>query len=575
MKKRIGLKVLSIFILIFLICGTGISVVTVKISQMDAVNDNIGGDYLSGIEELDNVSLDVEYMKNYLKNYLLTNVNDTTAKSQIQNKVTEIQQNLKASLSKLKSYSKYERQRRTNIALNDAYSTYSTRYEELMRGIDMGVINDVNVLDEKVSKAEQDLQIRIKSMEIINTTNMIRARNELSSATQSCYIVVGIVIISFALTFLLGVIITYRTIVVPTKHAKGELDDIIGSIEAQEGNLTKRVQERTKDEVGQLVGGINKFIETLQNVICQIKEQSGAMIENVRVVNEQISNADASITDVSATMQELAVSMTEISDVADNINDKTEEVNQSVEKISEAADKGTQYAQEIQKRAEEFKEKGISSKNTTGAMAEEIRSVLEVALEKSRDVEKINNLTTDILNISSQTNLLALNASIEAARAGEAGKGFAVVADEIRQLADLSRETANNIQEISTQVTGSVNELAGNANKMIDFILEVVLPDYDNFVITGNKYSEDATSFEGILENFAVGAGDLREAMKNVKDMVQNISVTIGESTHGINVAAENASNLTGSVSQIKNEIDKTEHSADKLIDGIDMFKYV
>ncbi|HBA69499.1 MAG TPA: methyl-accepting chemotaxis protein [Lachnospiraceae bacterium] len=375
--------------------------------------------------------------------------------------------------------------------------------------------------------------------------------------------------------FLCGMLVTYLTVVVPTKKATKELGSIVQGIADKEGDLTKRVKERTKDEAGQLVAGINQFIGTLQSTISDIKHESTAMMDNVENVTGQIGKADENITDVSATMQELAVSMTEIANAAETINMNTEDVSASVEGIARQAMDGAKKAKEIQGKAQELRESGVSSKENTGSMAEQMRNVMKEALRRSRDVEKINTLTADILSISSQTNLLALNASIEAARAGEAGKGFAVVADEIRQLADSSRETANNIQEISVEVTDSVNSLADNANKMIDFITDVVLPDYDILVDTGNAYSNDANEFERILNEFEESANRLMETMGSVKSLIGNISVTISECSDGVNTVAENAGYLTEGMSEIQSEVMKTKDSAGNLVDNIDMFKYV
>ena len=289
----------------------------------------------------------------------------------------------------------------------------------------------------------------------------------------------------------------------------------------------------------------------------------------------QITKADENITDVSATMEELAVSMTEISGVADNINNSSEEVAKAVVDIATQATEGTAMAKSIRNTAQELSKKGVESKENTGAMAGEMRQIMESAVERSRNVEQINLLTADILEISSQTNLLALNASIEAARAGEAGKGFAVVADEIRKLADSSRETANNIQDISADVTDSVNALADNANKMISFIMNVVMPDYDILVETGKQYNEDANNFESILAKFESNANKLHDTMQKVKEMIQNISGTINECSDGINVVAENASDLTSGMAEIQHEVTDTDASAKKLVNNIDKFKRV
>ena len=124
----------------------------------------------------------------------------------------------------------------------------------------------------------------------------------------------------------------------------------------------------------------------------------------------------------------------------------------------------SQYAKEMKKRATALEESAKSNMSSTNLIVTNITNEMQQALNKSNEVEKLSRLTEDILSISSQTNLLALNASIEAARAGEAGKGFAVVADEIRQLADSSRGTANNIQ--------SINEI--ESKEILDNIIQKV-----------------------------------------------------------------------------------------------------
>lgn len=570
MRKKIGAKILSVFLLILVICLGGIGVVALQVMNMDEINQEIGGDYLTSIQELNTISLNEAYLENYLKDYMLKE--DTDA---VKSNITTSQGNIISSLQTLEDSASSERQKDTVQKLKLAYNTYAATYNEILELVTKGKLSGLTDAESMIEADMANVKVYIRSVTVLNKTNMLRAQKNLSSATTLCFRVVLFAGIFLAIAFVIGMLITYLTVVVPTKRATEELKVIVDGIENKEGNLTLRVKERTKDEAGQLVAGVNKFIDTLQSTISDIKNESGVMMDNVENVTQQIARADENITDVSATMEELAVSMTEISNVAENINGSAEEVTVSVSDIAKQATDGTAMAKEIQDKAKELRKQGVESKENTGTLADEMREVMEAAVARSRNVEKINSLTSDILEISSQTNLLALNASIEAARAGEAGKGFAVVADEIRQLADSSRATANNIQDISVDVTESVNALADNANKMIKFIIEVVMPDYDKLVTTGNEYSEDANNFENILVAFEENANELHNTMQSVKGMIANISGTISECSEGINIAAENASELTSGMSEIQSEVTETKDSAKKLVNNIEMFKQV
>ena len=199
---------------------------------------------------------------------------------------------------------------------------------------------------------------------------------------------------------------------------------------------------------------------------------------------------------------------------------------------------------------------------------QKVREILEVlgqAIEDRKSVDQVDSLTNDILSISSQTNLLALNASIEAARAGEAGKGFAVVANEISDLADSSRVAANNIQQINQIVNAAVHNLAENANGLVVYMREVILPQFENFVDEGNQYKENASYIESTMNDFNEKTDSLKEAVSKIAQSINYITESIDEGVRGVTGAAESTQNLVYDMDNISTRMDENQRIAGDL----------
>lgn len=385
-------------------------------------------------------------------------------------------------------------------------------------------------------------------------------------------------VITFALFIMFmmsNIFITTKFISTPAKNADKQLQEILKKLNNDEGDLTERITAKSNDEIGELIKGVNGLLDKLQSTMSILKTETLNMNDSVNRITEGIIDSNENAVGVSAAMEELSASMQEVSATLTHVNEGVREVLDISKDMNEQAKQGAEFITDVKKKAQGIKEDTEQSKNSTVDMIRDIRSLLEVSITNSKNVNKINELTNEILNISSQTNLLALNASIEAARAGEAGRGFAVVADEIGKLASNSAETANNIQSISVMVTQAVEELSKNADDMLQFIDERVLVDYDKFVDVATQYHDDADDINQTLQHFYNSARHMENTMENMTNGIEGIATAVNESAEGVTVAAQNTGLLVAALGGIETEANANKGISELLSGEVSKFKYI
>lgn len=160
-------------------------------------------------------------------------------------------------------------------------------------------------------------------------------------------------------------------------------------------------------------------------------------------------------------------------------------------------------------------------------------------------------MANKVLTIASQINLISLNAAIEAARAGEYGRGFAVVADEVKKLADQTKNTVTNIQEIAKSMNGFLLELVKSSEAMTKFLQHQVIGDYKKLVNMGEQYNYDAQGISNMLEDYASTVDALTGTMCNVLEQVSSIAIATEEDAKGANDIAISLESLNEKSSSI------------------------
>lgn len=340
-----------------------------------------------------------------------------------------------------------------------------------------------------------------------------------------------------------------------------------------EGDLTQKLDVRSGDELELIAGNVNELLAYIRKIMIGISSGSMRLMSTSRKMVDHLSSADESITDVSATMQEMSAAMEETTSSLNQITEAIDEIYSSVEHIAGNADAGKVSSQEMESRASGANDAAAEGQKKANIETEKMATSLNEKIAKSRSVEQIEVLTSNIIEITEQTNLLALNASIEAARAGEAGRGFAVVADEIGKLAGNSADAAAKIRQVSAEVIQAVDELAEGSQQMIEFVRNSTEEGFGGLVATSENYATDANAMRAMMEQFAQTAEELRNTMDGIRESISAVNIAVEESAKGIAGVSESSVQLTGNVNDIQSEASDNNGIAEDLATEVGRFK--
>ena len=340
-----------------------------------------------------------------------------------------------------------------------------------------------------------------------------------------------------------------------------------------EGDLTQKLDVRSGDELELIAGNVNELLAYIRKIMIGISSGSMRLMSSSRKMVDHLSSADESITDVSATMQEMSAAMEETTSSLNQITEAIDEIYSSVERIAGNADAGKVSSQEMESRASGANDAAAEGEKKANIETEKMAASLNEKIAKSKSVEQIEILTSNIIEITEQTNLLALNASIEAARAGEAGRGFAVVADEIGKLAGNSADAAAKIRQVSAEVIQAVDELAEGSQQMIEFVRNSTEEGFGGLVATSENYATDANAMRAMMEQFAQTAEELRSTMDGIRESISAVNIAVEESAKGIAGVSESSVQLTGNVNDIQSEASDNNGIAEDLATEVGRFK--
>ncbi|MDO4304152.1 MAG: methyl-accepting chemotaxis protein [Bacillota bacterium] len=321
---------------------------------------------------------------------------------------------------------------------------------------------------------------------------------------------------------------------------------------------------------------ISYLIEELQSrvvsTIQKTQQETGLIRDMISGMDGHVSDMSGSIMEISALMEETGASVTTQTASISKIGENCQDVANDMDELAKSAQTITERANEIIVRVEQMVPELLEDKKNAINITLDSKKGLESAIEETKVIGKIVEVSQAISAIAEQTNLLALNASIEAARAGEAGKGFAVVADEIKQLSNTTGSEIDKVNELVSRVMESVNKLSDASNKVISFLDEIVLKDYDKLEMLADSYKEDAAYYVEVSNGLGTHTENLSASISNINHIIDTINASQKELDGAVQSVNENLQLITNASEDVSEETKDIMGSVTSLQSTVEQF---
>ena len=341
----------------------------------------------------------------------------------------------------------------------------------------------------------------------------------------------------------------------------------------KEGDLTQKIHVKSKDEVGDIAKSLNVFLENLREIVQNIGTNEHKLLENAEHVNDIVVSSANEVSQVNVVMNEMGDNVLEMSDLVHKIAQNAKNNHDKISSVMSETKSKTEYINHVGEKAQKLEKDAISAKEHIESALDRIGQTLEEKIAGSKDVERISELTDQILEIADQTNLLALNASIESARAGESGRGFAVVAGQIGKLAEQSSETAEEIQTLNAYIINVVDQLAEASFELLNMVKGNVMSDYDVLVHTGKEYANDANGFRELMTVFEEHINEIQQSMNRINEYVDQIMNGFDKQKEEVLNNSEHISQMDEEFKEIVNAVQDNKEIVDELEKIIKQFK--
>ena len=555
---QLSLMNLVLIVVFGIYFGNSISNFRSTIEKCNKISDT----YLSAMVLRGDMKKDYEKIQRYIYAYLATN--DVEERAHLLENIDKRYNQLIEDIEQLQSY--LEGNHDVDIAdMKAGLEAYKEKNKNALMSSQgkstEAVIEEIDALEAEDEKFDSNLELANAFFE----QSIITLRQE----QQDMYdrTIRTSILGAVAIIVVVGInqVLFQFNIIRPIKKSSGELHQMIEKIDENKGDLNARISTRTRSELSILVGGMNDFLETLQNIINKVSDGTKALAQSNDQIVTMVKTANTNITESSAALEELAANMENISSTSDSIQNTIGGVKAQVDVLWEEANQGSEKAVKVSDDAQAMKKHIVEVKSLTVNKVGEMTELLNRSIQNCEKVTKIDTLSETIMNIANETTLLSLNASIEAARAGEAGRGFAVVANQINSLSDNSQKTAKDIQHINQEVVNTVQELAANTSEVLEYINNNILKDYDQFVEAMDEYVNNMEDFYAILQNFSNSSKGLNDSMGNIINSVEFITSAMGEGSTAMDVSAENATSLVDKMNEVQSAVNVCREVSDML----------